>query len=119
MSSKARWMLGAIVGAALLSASLVAAAAGAPVERAARSADVHFADLNLDRAGGAASLYQRLSVAADRVCSSRAFTGLYYTYSEYRSCVADALQQAVARVNHPALTAYYQQQTGALRAATQ
>jgi UrcA family protein len=115
-----RWKLSAIAAAALVSASLAAAAADTPVERPARSSGVHFADLNLDRSGGAASLYQRLGAAAEKVCSSRAFAGLYYTYADYRSCVADALQQAVTRVNHPALTAYYQQRhAAAVRLATQ
>lgn len=110
MSSNPKWMLSAIAVAALLSAPLLVMAADAPVGRAARSADVHFADLNLDRAGAAASLYGRLSAAADSVCSSRAFTSLYYTYADYRSCVAEALRRAVAEVHHPALSAYYLQQ---------
>ncbi len=110
MSSKQRWPLSAIAGATLLSASLITVAAGSPAERAARSLEVHFADLNLDRPGAAASLYQRLIIAADNVCSSRAFTGLYYTYGAYRGCIAEALRRSILQVNHPALTTYYQRQ---------
>lgn len=95
---------------ALLTASMALYADNAPVQRPARSTTVQFGDLNLDTAGNAAALYQRITLAAQRVCSSRAFTGIYYTLAEYHSCIADAVQNAVSSVNRPSLTQFYRQQ---------
>jgi UrcA family protein len=100
-------VLGGLAAAALLMASPRLRAENAPVVRVARSTNVYFGDLNLNKPGDVAALYKRIRVAADRVCGSRAFTGLYYTYTEYRSCVADATQQAVGEVHRSALTHLY------------
>ena len=111
MSTKRiRILSGVVLTSALLTASMALQANNAPVQRPARSTTVQFGDLNLDSAGGVAALYRRLSLAAARVCGSRAFTGIYYTLAEYRSCVADATQSAVTSINRPALTEFYRQQ---------
>jgi UrcA family protein len=91
--------------------SLVCAAAyadSATVEFQTASA-VRFSDLNLDRPGDAAKLYQRIATAADKVCGPRSLTGSYSKTSIYESCYHDAVAQAVARVNQAHLTAYYRQ----------
>ena len=110
MTIKSTGVLGGIVASALLLGSTAAWSDSAPVQREARTMTVQLGNLNLNRAGDVAILYQRLSAAAKRVCSSRAFTGFYYTLSEYRSCVADALREAVDAAQRTSLTAYYLQQ---------
>lgn len=111
MSIKRMRVLGSIVATTvLLTASMALYADNAPVQRPARSASVQFGDLNLNTASDVAALYQRISLAAARVCGSRAFTGIYYTLPEYRSCIADAMQNAVTSVNRPSLTEFYRQQ---------
>lgn len=99
-----------VLTSALLTASLAVYADNAPVQRPVRSTTVQFGDLDLDSSGGVAALYHRISLAAEHVCGSRAFTGIYYTLSDYRSCVADATQNAVTSLNRPALTEFYRQQ---------
>jgi len=81
------------------------------MDRTELSTNVHFEDLNLDQPSDVATLYRRISSAAARVCGSRATTWIYYTLTEYQSCVTDTMQQAVARVNRPQLTSYYQRLT--------
>jgi UrcA family protein len=122
MSTQAKSVLASIAAAALAIGSATAYADSATVTREARSTGIQYGDLNLDRAGDAAVLYGRITSAADRVCSSRAFTDLYYTLSGYRACVADATRKAVSDVNRPQLTSFYEQQlrqTGNIRVAAQ
>ena len=117
---KSKFVLAGVAASALLFAGTCAFADNAAVQRETRTTAVHFSDLNLTRAHDVAVLYHRLSAAAERVCGSRAFTGFYYTLPEYRSCVADALRQAVGSAHRAPLTAYYlqqQAQSGSIRVA--
>lgn len=121
MLIKSKTVLSGIMASTLLLAGMAVRADNAPVQREARTTTVQFGDLNLDRSRDVAALYQRLSLAAERVCGSRAFTGLYYTLPEYRSCVADAVRDAVISAHRARLTAYYLrqkvQQPGLIRVA--
>jgi UrcA family protein len=56
-----------------------------------------------------AALYRRIAYAADQVCGPREMTGFHYTSPGYQSCYAHAVAQAIARVDEPQLTAYYQE----------
>jgi len=71
------------------------------------SAAVYLADVNFNRPGDVAALYERITYAADQVCGPRATTGSYYTSPGYLRCYAKAVEEAVARVNRPELAAYY------------
>jgi UrcA family protein len=71
--------------------------------------DVHFADLDLTRSEGAAVLYQRLQAAAKSVCASLDARDLA-SQMRFRGCVETAVGSAVAKVDRPALTAYYRAQ---------
>ena len=120
MLIKSKVVLGGLVASTFLLAGTTAFADNVPVQRETRTTAVHFGDLNLHRARDVATLYHRLSAAAERVCGSRTFTGFYYTLPEYRSCVADALREAVASAHRAPLTAYYLQQrtqAGSIRVA--
>jgi UrcA family protein len=67
---------------------------------------VQFADLDLSRAEGAAVLYHRLQNAAETVCAPLDDTEPV-RHMEFRECVQKAISVAVAKVNRPALSAYY------------
>ncbi len=71
------------------------------------SAAVDFSDLNFNRPADVAALYARISYAADQVCGPRATTGSYSTSPGYLRCHANAVEEAVARVNRPELTAFH------------
>jgi UrcA family protein len=73
------------------------------------SIDVPFADLDLTRSEGAAVLYQRIRAAAKRVCASLDARDLA-SQMRFRGCVETAMGSAVAKVDRPALTAYYRAQ---------
>jgi UrcA family protein len=92
------------VAVSVLSLAYAAAFADSP-----HSSTVHFRDLNLDRPQDVARLYNRITVAADRVCGPRSLTGSYYKTADYESCYADAIAQAVANVDHASVTSYYRQ----------
>jgi UrcA family protein len=71
--------------------------------------DVHFADLDLTRSDGAAVLYHRLKAAAETVCASLDSRDLA-SQMRFKGCVETAIGSAVAKVDRPALTAYYRAQ---------
>jgi UrcA family protein len=109
-------------GAAVSVVALTGAAAQAdspPAVGFQHSSIVRFADLNLDRPRDVARLYNRIALVADKVCGPRSLTGSYSKSADYASCYAETVAQAVARVDQPALTAYFRQRAEpALRSAT-
>jgi UrcA family protein len=80
--------------------------------------DVHFADLNLTRTEGVAILYQRIESAAQTVCTSLDGRDLG-SAMRFRGCVQKAMATAVAKVDRPALTAYYRAKSGTRNATVQ
>jgi UrcA family protein len=92
----------AFVGASLFCASSFASDADTPQQRVVR-----FADLNLDRPEGIATLYARLRFAARQVCDDEEPDLVLRMLSN--TCVVRATERAVAEINSPALTSYYQQ----------
>jgi len=68
---------------------------------------VHFGDLDLSRSEGAAVLYQRLRSAAETVCAPLDDRGVA-RHMSFKACVQGAISTAVARVDRPELTAYYE-----------
>jgi UrcA family protein len=102
---KTKYVLSSVAASALWMGSAAVPAADAPIER---STAVRFADLNLDRQADVATLYQRISAAADQLCASR--VGLYDTLYRYQGCVSETVHKAVGSVNRAALTEYYRQQ---------
>jgi len=106
--SRSKVLTGAAV--ALLSLATVSAYAGSSnTIEFSRSSSVGFSDLDLSRSRDVARLYQRITLAADKVCGPSSLTGAYSKSALYLSCYADAIAQAVAHVNHAGLTAYYRQ----------
>ena len=74
---------------------------------------VRFADLDLSRPEGAQTLYNRLRSAAEQVCEQvQSESGLSWTFRAYKTCIDKATADAIAKVNRPLLTAYWQSKTG-------
>jgi UrcA family protein len=71
------------------------------------SETVKFSDLNLNNPAGVEALYGRIHAAASRVCRQPAGE-----LSAERSCMTKAEGDAIAKVNVPQLTAFYQKKTG-------
>jgi UrcA family protein len=71
-----------------------------------RSVTVNYEDLNTNSPHGAATLYQRIKVAAETVCSDLGSRRSLALLSRYASCVHGAIGVAVAHVNRPAVTEY-------------
>ncbi len=102
-------------------AILLLAAAGQGTALAAAAADpwnpdperitVHFGELNLGQPAGAATLYRRIRVAAERVCGEPQLAGSRMIQPEWRQCVARAVTRAVVTLDRPTLTAYYRAHT--------
>jgi len=91
------WMVTALVGALAASASVYAA------HNNSESKVVSFADLEISTPAGATELYGRIDAAAASVCSYFWFRS---SAAEAR-CIHDAIANAVADVNEPALIAVY------------
>ena len=92
----------AIFAALALSCAAVSVAGDVP------QTVVKFRDLNLSSPDGATALYGRIKVAAYEVCGSfdtdkRDLTDL----TALNTCVHNAVRNAVAKVNEPALSAIY------------
>ena len=68
---------------------------------------VHFGDLDLSRSEGATVLYRRLRSAAETVCAPLDDRGVA-RHMSFKACVQSAISTAVAKVDQPALTAYYE-----------
>jgi UrcA family protein len=100
-------LLGAAVSVLSLACTAVYADS-APVI-APPSSLVRFNDLNLDQLRDVARLYSRISSAADRLCGTRSFAALYNKNAEYQSCYSDAVAHAVAQIDRPSVTDYFQQ----------
>jgi UrcA family protein len=86
--------------------------------QAVPSVVVHFADLDLSRSAGATMLYQRLKGAAETVCAPLDDRDLA-RHMSFKACVQSAISTAVAKVDRPALTAYYEAKTNDRNATIQ
>ena len=71
------------------------------------SETVKFADLNLGSQAGVEALYSRIHAAARRVCEQPAGEA-----TATGRCMEKAESQAIAKVNVPLLTAFYDKKTG-------
>jgi len=69
---------------------------------------VRYDDLRLISSVGAAVLYGRLRVAADRVCGGPLDGKPIGEATRIRNCVANALAKAVVQVDEPLLTQYHE-----------
>jgi UrcA family protein len=91
-----------VVTAVVLSLALNAAYA----EEAPKSMTVQFADLDLNKDAGAATLFNRIKGAAKKVCSTYGGGTTMRDKQQHAACIDFAVSNAVARVDRPELTEY-------------
>jgi UrcA family protein len=102
---------------ATTSVALAAAATAAAAPQALHeepSATVYVADLDLDSAGDAQALYERIDYAARSVCESSSLSFDTKRRLHWQQCVEATVADAVERVGAPLLTAIHLQQRAQL-----
>lgn len=67
---------------------------------------VTYADLDLARTAGAATLYSRISSAADQVCAPHAGRSPR-EFRQWRNCLDQTIDRAVDEMNNHVLTSYH------------
>jgi UrcA family protein len=101
-------LLASLLGS--LGACTDAVAADQGIDVASRR--VSYADLDLSRDAGAATLYSRIRFAARQVCEPTFGTFTWKLLEPTSRCIELAITRAVADVNAPALTSYHFAKTG-------
>lgn len=86
--------------------ALTLAVNSAYAEEAPNTVTVQFADLDLNKDAGAATLFNRIKGAAKKVCSAYSGGTTLLDKQRHAACVDFALSNAVARVDRPELTDY-------------
>jgi UrcA family protein len=72
---------------------------------------IRFADLDLRQAGDVERLYERIKLSVTRVCNHGTSMGGGSAVGHFASCFGTTLDDAVARLNRPALTALHVEST--------
>ena len=108
----ARNLLGAAVS--VLSLACAAAYADTPSVIGSNLELVRYSDLNLDQPRDVARLYNRVNSAADKVCGTRSFAAHYNKLADFDICYKDTVASAVAHIDRPSVTAYFQQRSSEL-----
>ena len=102
-------MLTKTLFAAALALGLAASAQAAPRHAASEpeivSERVSLADLDLNRQAGAAAALSRIRGAARRVCGDEPSRWATTAVALYHGCRRDAVDRAVATLDHPLVTA--------------
>jgi UrcA family protein len=106
LAAAAFFTLGATAsgGHALADASAAEAAASPSTTTLLVTSPVRYSDLDISKMKGAKTLYLRIRYAAETLCENAATWGK----KEGQACVHKAVDDAVARVNSPLLSQYYQ-----------
>jgi UrcA family protein len=75
-----------------------------------RAEKVTYSDLDVQKDDGAQVLYRRLQQASKRVCGVESIkvAGSVRIYAQKQECYRDTLDEAVAKVDNPALTAIHE-----------
>jgi UrcA family protein len=73
------------------------------------SATISVKRVNFNRPDEVAALYRRISYAADRVCGPHTLPGFHFESPKYTACYDKAVDFAVASLDRPELTTYYQE----------
>jgi UrcA family protein len=92
------------VSATILSLAILQAAHAS--DASAKSRTVQFADLDLNKPEGAATLFHRIKGAALTVCGSHHSRATIRDKQRHADCIGFAMSNAVARVDEPLLTKY-------------
>jgi UrcA family protein len=102
-----------LLGAAVSALSLACAVANADTPQLVGPTLqlVRFNDLNLDQPRDVARLFRRIGSAAERVCGTSSFAGHYNKTAAYELCYKDTVASAVAHIDKPSVTGFFQQRS--------
>lgn len=75
--------------------------------REVRQEKVSYADLNLHSTAGAWAVLRRVRAAAKRVCAPRPADADLDQLADYKTCLHDAVANAVAELGNPRVSALY------------
>jgi UrcA family protein len=103
-----RFIAGAIVTALISSFSSIASAAEGTDSM---QKTLRYAGASVDSEQGAATLYNRIRIASEEVCSPLGHGDLS-SKMHAKACAHKAIADAVSQVNQPALTAVYNARNG-------
>lgn len=98
-----------IAGLATITLGLASTSFASGSDDGVRKQTVSFAELDLTKQAGAEALYERIKRAAFAVCGGYE-TPLPGIYTAKSRCFKTAVNEAVAKVNSPLLTALHQNQ---------
>ena len=95
--------------AATVGLTFMAQPASANIGDETVSQTVKFRDLDLNQTEDAKALLRRIRRAATMVCTGRpSLDGFSFSSRSTRKCIKQASGEAVAKLNHPVVTAMYQ-----------
>jgi UrcA family protein len=80
-------------------------------DSSARTATVHYSDLDLSTTTGAMTLYHRIQGAARMVCEEPGYEVGVDAWREWKGCFHSAVYDAVEKVHSPLLNALYRRST--------
>ncbi len=112
MSQITKYLVGA--AAAMVLTAWQGIALGTSLEGAGdqpQPVKVQYADLDLNQPHDVGVLYHRIRLAADESCGVGEITGSHLKLQSWAQCVARAIDETVATLDRPALTAYHRQHT--------
>jgi len=90
-------------------ASTTAYAQTQPISAMQDSTAISVKHVNFSRPDEVAALYRSITYAADRVCGPSNVPGFHFDSPKYTRCYDKAVDSAVASLDRPELTAYYQE----------
>jgi UrcA family protein len=114
MSAFTKYTLAAVVAVVMTvwqAAALAASLSGAAAAPATQSVVVRYADLDLNRPQDVKVLYGRIQGAAGHACGEEYLTGSILPLPSWQQCVVRAVDEAVARLDRPTLSAYHREHT--------
>lgn len=109
-----RWMARPVAGTVAFVTAVALAGTVLAQEHhdsSARTATVHYNDLDLSTTAGAVTLYKRIQGAARMVCEEHGYEVGVDAWREWSGCFHTAVNDAVEKVHSPLLNALYRRTT--------
>lgn len=103
--------LASLFTAIAIAATMIPTASAEPTRRIVK-VSVSYSDLNLSRVEGAKALSVRIDNAIDKACGRKAGRVPLVLARSIEGCRTQALEQALAAINAPMLTALYRTDEG-------
>jgi UrcA family protein len=102
---------------ALFAATVFTPAVQAETGMTRKSVRVSYADLDISTAAGARTLHYRLTAATRQVCGPRPTMLQLAAKGRYKACLDEAMSNAVAQIDSPAMAARLTGQTSVMSAS--